>query len=272
MIPLQQTSPLSSTSSVDLERDSPTHNRFAPLSPTANDIPRPPATILLSPWPSARPQQLECYVRGYKQLYPSSRVIVLHSTSTASKPSLSYACEVLDLPQALDALVEEDATQKDAAPAHLLHVFGNASAATACDFLRSYRMRTNRALGLRALVLDTAPCSFPYLLPSTSMSGFMDALISFLAHLVAYISSIFTATNTEILAHRVGTDLNDADLVGEKVFRCYMLKSQGLLFSWKGDQRREFEVKRDRVDGLGRWNGDEERFWLGIEDAWERRS
>lgn len=36
-------------------------------------------------------------------------------------------------------------------------------------------------------------------------------------------------------------------------------------------ERREFEVRRRRVDRRERWTGDQERYWLGIENAWEGR-
>lgn len=77
---------------------------------------------------------------------------------------------------------------------------------------------------------------------------------------------------------QVRRDLADPQLLPADARRCYIFPEKDIMFAWdlpKGADgvvdRQDFAVMRHLVDLEQRWSGDQERYWLGIENAWEGR-
>ncbi|KAF2230398.1 hypothetical protein EV356DRAFT_509090 [Viridothelium virens] len=220
-----------------------------------------------------------------EQLLPAIEVIAPESRTPSFSPSADAA----------DASLRTDyfhvsAGNKSQYGSVLLHVFGIPSATRACAFLRLYRAHYGSPLPLRAIVSDAEParslCPQELIkdvallrrraLGSTFLAGgtvlmayLLDALISFAVALAMLLGSVMGFANDD---EQVRRELNDPVFVPGNVKRCYVFPEEGMLFSWKKapagvgeeDVRKQWSVKRDKV-GRERWNGDEERFWEGID-------
>ncbi|KAJ9627117.1 hypothetical protein H2203_003578 [Taxawa tesnikishii (nom. ined.)] len=244
---------------------SPPNHRFAnPLSPSST----PPKTIILSAWPGATDSQLTHYVSGYRTLAERTGVSQIREADFATAAATTTTTAAHECRDA-------------AAPSILLHLFGNGSGALACGFLRAYRGSLARPLPVRAVVMDTEPSSLSSLSTalrrSVAASRPLDALQCLLLHLWRFLLSLFGGGSSA-----PGRDLWDPELLPAEARKCYVFAEKDVVFSWReardperkgeGMERKEWAVKRDAVDRAGRWAGDEERYWLGIEDVWGGRA
>lgn len=270
---------VASGSSSDYEKDCGT---LSPRSPTsrASSPPfqqqhtgasSPPRTIILGLWPGARTEQIEYYVEGYASLYQSTKVLLLHHSRTSPR-------------HIEDALTELTGDHKRASIQSsqdtLIHLFGDDAASQICRLLRGYRARTDRPLGVKATVLDSVPVVIAPNL-STLVTSPHRLLVFIYLTIIAIIwrlSSVLTLWFSEPLSSHVQRDLHDPQLLPPDARKCYIFPESDIMFAWDRPahaeevcERRDFEVKRRRVDGRERWTGDQERYWLGIENAWEGR-
>ena len=230
----------------------------------------PPKTIILGLWPLARDEHINYYLEGYQALYPSARVILLRYSKSADQ-----------LAVALDSLtLDDEKLSFDSSPTVLLHLFGNAGAAQICHLLRAFKIQTGQALGVKATIMDTVPTVlFPSFDTSTRTPRKLLELI-YLAIVVVMIRfwSVLAFWNSETASDKLRHDLNSADLLPANVAKCYVWPDRDVMSTWslsKGDddecEQHDYAVRRNFVDCRGRWTGDQERYWMGIEDAWECR-
>lgn len=84
----------------------------------------------------------------------------------------------------------------------------------------------------------------------------------------------FWRSNAE--SYQVQQDLQDPLLVPHDVRRCYVFAEKDVIFSWTTPnadndeaERTEYPCKRTSIDKGGKWDGNKERYWLGIEGAWD---
>lgn len=240
----------------------------SPLSPRTS----PPTRILLALWPGASQEQINYYVDGYAAVYPSARVILLRPSSSIDqvlhdldgdreKPS-----PPLDHPQPTD-------------PTTLIHLFGHEAATQLCRLLRAHRLRTTQALDTKAIILDSIPV---VIAPSaaaikTSPSLLPLFLYATLCALFWRLVSVLTLWFAEPYAAPVRRDLHDPAYVPADARQCYIFPEKDVMFAWdrpsgvEGEEceRKDFRVRRSEVGARERWTGDQERYWLGVENAWE---
>ncbi|KAI0009691.1 hypothetical protein F4779DRAFT_581018 [Xylariaceae sp. FL0662B] len=152
----------------------------------------------------------------------------------------------------------------------LLHIFGEAAATSASAMLSSYHARTGKALNIEAVVFDTAPMPTKYDLVNTIRQPdclFTSMYYQMMPHMDwARIWSYEYRGDTE-------QALYDGHLIPSSAQRCYVCPATDVMLSWREgtadstSQRQEFHVKRQAVDHP-RWNSHRERYWTGIECAW----
>jgi hypothetical protein len=254
----------STSSSVD---SSVVNSPIETSSPT-KVTPPPPHFVVLSLWPHATPSQIASYVEGYEDLYPTAKVLLLRSSWTSTSPDLD------DVANTLTASLEEKAPTSSHPV--LLHLFGQTGALNACSLLRAYRTRTTSSLDVRAVVSDTCPHLTVSDLYSTFLYSplqFLTILLSLLLTFATAAVSLFAYDNT---THRIRADLTNPGLLPPNVRKCFVFPAQEMMFSWcemEGrnglHERREWSVKRTGVDARGKWSGEKERYWLGVEGVWE---
>jgi len=257
-----------SVSSTSSSVDNSVVNTPVEVSTPTKKTPPPPHFIVLSLWPHATPSQIASYVEGYEDLYPTAKVLLLRSSWQAASPDLD------DVAHTLTGSLEE----KTATSSHpvLLHLFGQTGALNACSLLRAYRARTATSLDVRAIVSDTCPRLSASDLYSTlliSPTQFFTLLLSVLLTFATAAVSLFAYDN---VTHRIRADLTNPGLLPANVRKCFVFPAQEMMFSWcemsgrNGlHERKEWSVKRTGVDARGRWSGEKERYWLGVEGVWE---
>nr|POE51145.1 hypothetical protein CFP56_70522 [Quercus suber] len=241
------------------------------IEPTwyAPDLSTPPQTVLLCLWPHATHDQIQYYVRGYESLYPSAKLCLLRYSSSYDE-SLRLALDVLT-----------DSEEKCSNHSILIHLFGDDSAAQACRLLRTYRIRMGHTIGVEAVIMDSVPrLHVPSLRSAFRMSREIPTLLATLCA-IAYYRVLwllfFWQTEDRICQNRY--DLNDPTLIPALATKCYIFASSDLMFSWSekfsrddGELvRQDYAIRRSSVDDKGRWTVDQERYWLGIESAWDAR-
>ena len=95
-----------------------------------------------------------------------------------------------------------------------------------------------------------------------------------------WLISSLTFWHAERRARQTQRDLKDPFLLPTEARKCYIFAAKDLMFTWCDSpverpdeklERQEYAVKRSSIDEKGRWTGDQERYWLGIENAWEGR-
>ncbi|KAI9685754.1 MAG: hypothetical protein M1822_004314 [Bathelium mastoideum] len=190
------------------------------------------------------------------------------------------------------------ATTTVTGPPVLLHLFGTPAAASACALLRLYRTSHSTPLPVQAIVLDAVPSPSPraVLHDAVQMQPWLRqsawSLVLLLVYMVVSWWTWVCGREAEEET-RVRRELNGGEVVPTGARKAYVFPGKEMLFSWKEDGggggergerevmrekgevdgedvRRQWTVKREKV-GRGRWSGDEERFWEGIEALWEGR-
>jgi hypothetical protein len=237
-------------------------------------ITSPPRYVVLSLWPHATESQISSYVEGYEDLYPSANVLLLRSSWRGGSPDLDSILNTIT------ASLEERSEKptSTSTPSHpvLLHLFGHTGALNACTLLRAYRARTTTVLDVRAIVSDIEPSlesSDLYTTLLCSPSNFFSLLFALLLSFLTAAVSLFAYDDA---THRIRADLTNPGLLPASVRKCFVFPAQEMMFSWceapgKNGvaERREWSVKRTSVDARGRWSGEKERYWLGVEGVWD---
>jgi len=244
----------------------------SPELPWSPALSSPPQTVILGLWPYATHEQIQYYIHGYAALYPSARLLLLRYSTSYDE----------QMGSALDALTTADEKQpSELAPNVLMHLFGGCGAAQSCRLLRAYKIRTGEKLGVRAVIMDSVPkVVLPALQsarssPRTLLAAMYVLMTVFYIRLLSTIS--FWTFDRRCQQNR--RDLNDPTLLPADARKCYIFSEKDLMFSWcdspvadeDEDERQDFRVKRTSIDKKGRWTGDQERYWLGIENVWDGR-
>jgi hypothetical protein len=227
----------------------------------------PPHYIVLCLWPHATSSQISSYVEGYEDLYPSSKVLLLRSSWRAGSPDLDAITTTLT-----GSLGEKHTASHPV----LLHLFGHTGALNACSLLRAFRARTTSVLDVRAIVSDTEPSVSFSDLYATLLSSPAQFLFQLLALLLSFLTAAVSLFTYDDATRRIRADLTNPGILPSTVRKCFVFPAQEMMFSWCDTpgkngiaERREWSVKRTSVDARGRWSGEKERYWLGVEGVWE---
>jgi len=229
---------------------------------------------VLGLWPYATGEQIQYYIQGYESLYPSAKLYLLHY-------STSYDQQVGDV---LNALTPETRRQLlHSTPNVLLHLFGEEGAAQGCRLLRAYKLRTGQALSVKAVVMDSVPASAVPSLQVSMRSPLRMLAYAYTMFMMTYywLLAVLTFWHSERRAKQTQNDLNDPFLLPAEARKCYIFAAKDLMFTWCDSpsitnnserlERLDHAVRRNSIDEKGRWTGDQERYWLGIENVWEGR-
>ena len=230
----------------------------------------PPHYVVLCLWPHATESQISSYVEGYEDLYPSSKVLLLRSSWRAGSPDLDA------ITTTLTGSLEEKNEKSTSSHPVLLHLFGHTGALSACALLRAFRARTTTVLDVRAIVSDTEPSVSFSDLYATLLSSPAQFFFQLLALLLGILTAAISLFTYDDATHRIRADLTNPGLLPASVRKCFVFPAQEMMFSWCDmpgkngiAERREWSVKRTSVDARGRWSGEKERYWLGVEGVWE---
>lgn len=241
----------------------------------------PPDTVLLGLWPFATGEQVDFYLDGYNIIYPNADVIPIRHGRRHHDAALEILTQACEKPPS------------EQQPQMLLHLFGNDGAAHVVDLLRSFRIRTGQTLPIQAVIMDSIPA-----MPVPSLADAIESpqrllllTSTTLWTIYAFLLCFLTLGYSDTASERLRSGLHDPALVPRDARKVYIWAARDLMFSWRcssrlakaerapdgvsvpdgdeGDESYEYAVKRSSVDEKGRWTGNQERYWLGIENAWE---
>lgn len=230
----------------------------------------PPETIVLGLWPYATDEQIRYYVEGYEALYPDAALLLLRYSTSYDR----------QLGEALDALTaSQEKRPLGGRPNVLLHLFSGCGAASGCRLLRTYKIRTGERLPVKAVILDSVPALRIPTLRAAQQSPFLllSFFYIFLTMLFVRIVSTVGFWQFEQRSRQNRHDLNNPYLIPPDANKCYIFESSDLMFSWHDTGTRDHDeesirddisVKRTSIDEKGKLTGDQERYWLGIDNAW----
>ncbi|KAL9042006.1 MAG: hypothetical protein Q9180_000902 [Flavoplaca navasiana] len=114
-----------------------------------------PKIIILCSWMSAHPTHILKYVQGYRNLYPSSRIVVIRS----APQDLFYrraSTQQQHLVPVISAILSCYSTSSDT-PSILLHIFSNGGSHQVRNLLLAYRKVTSGPFPPHVTVFDSCP-------------------------------------------------------------------------------------------------------------------
>ncbi|EMC95834.1 hypothetical protein BAUCODRAFT_505951 [Baudoinia panamericana UAMH 10762] len=241
--------------------------------PWATPLPQsPPETVVLGLWPYATAQQIQYYVQGYESLYPDAQLLLLQYSTSYDR----------QLGNALDALTADEKRTPQDPPNVLLHLFSGCGAAQGCRLLRAYKIRTGHRLPVKAVVMDSVPKIVVPSFRSAQQSPQMLLAFLYILMTVVFVRLVTTINfwHFDQRCRQNRHDLNDPHLLPSDAKKCYIFEEKDLMFSWHDSPKQDDEacvrddinVRRSSIDEKGKWTGDQERYWQGIENVWEDRA
>ncbi|KXS99008.1 hypothetical protein AC578_6158 [Pseudocercospora eumusae] len=229
-----------------------------------------PGHIILGLWPHAQPEQIQYYVQGYSTLYPNSTIHLLHHNQTSSIDSV------------LNNLISFSTSNEKASISTtlqtptlvLIHLFASTSPAqNICTLLHAYQLRTHHSLPISLLILDAVPITIT---PTfASMCRNPALLFNFLLAPCLHIWATLILWFSEPLSDDVRRDLEA--LCGEARWK-WIFPGRDVMFvrnagDWEDEESRELAVgeRCQRRERSVKWSAGQERYWAGVESAWEGR-
>jgi hypothetical protein len=263
-------------SSTVFYRESPDSSNDSDTSATTQA----PDLIILAAWMNALPKHVAKYTSTYEKLFPSSRILVI-VTTTAHILTQPERQRIKDLKPALFIIQAIQPQEKV-----LLHAFSNGGASAIWTIARTHRARTGRCLPVSKTVLDSTPGSQSY---EISLAAFTVALpknviVRAIGSLVLrvflgmwYVYDL--VTRSEKFIDKIRNGLNDTRLFDVGVERLYVYSMADKLVPWEAveEHAREaegmgFKVRMEKYRESGHCAhllNDEKRYWGAVvETLW----
>ena len=250
------------------------------IKPSGASITKEPSLILLASWMDASPRHVAKYTTGYQKLFPSSRVLVI-TTSTLHFLVQSTAQRIKDLEPALDILKSLEPSEKV-----LLHSFSNGGAAATWLLAKTHRARTGHALPISKAIFDSAPgtqgyagslAAFSVNLPKNPIVRGIGSIM--LRILLGVWFSYVYLSGSENIVDTVRKGLNDADLFPTTAVRLYVYSVADKLIHWQDVEAhaRDAEAKGYKIQKVKYLDSahaahlllDEKRYWSAVTGLWD---
>lgn len=271
---------------------------FASLGPAA------PKLIILITWMDAAPRHILKYVASYRNLYPTSRLLLIRSSApdwfwrskriqrSRIEPGIAViksACRGHGLNSQSNRGSLTHSVSPPRRPEILLHVFSNGGSQQACSLFRTYLEHTSGTLPPHVTVFDSCPGNGTF---RRSMRALTAALPrSLWSRIPLYICfyillSLYWLTYTPWgfadPIERVRRDFNDASLMSE-VRRCYIYSEEDSMIDFHAveDHAREavaggFAVQKAKFQGSAHCAhvriGNGARYWNAVKSVWDGRA
>lgn len=264
---------------------------YMPPAGTPPALANSPTTIIFSAWMNALPKHIDYYVRTYKRLYPSARIIFIR-ISTIQFLFTSETTRRKQIKAVVDALLafeNENGKEKERL---IVHSISNGGAKRSYGVAGLYLERTGRTLPMKVFLTDCAP-GIPKFrrdmhaltVPLQKMNIFYKAPIY--ALLLVSVSLVYVCVNW--LPYSVWGELvwrptflfNDKRFLGDDVLRGYVYSKEDLSIDWKDVEAHArkaeevgYMVEKKLVEGAGHaqlWKGKggEEDYWSWIQRLYE---
>ena len=250
---------------------------------TRNESTDGPSIILLFGWTGAAPSQLARYVANYSRTYPSARVIVLDCAFPDFYPWPLRGKEELE--RGFDEVMEVIGA-KEKERGILVHIFSNGGAIRFAYIANRFLETNHVPLPIRALVLDSAPCSMS---PSTKAFTRSETLpypwpLRYIAFIPISIALnvwniwMYASFQREPVAWACQL-LNDRKFVPREAKRAYIYSSMDRIINWKSVEdhakvakEKGYTTRLELFEGsshVGHAKKDPQRYWTIVEELWQ---
>ena len=246
-----------------------------------------PKIIILCSWMSAHPTHILKYVQGYRNLYPSSRIIVIQS----APQDLFYrraSTQQQHLVPVISAILSCYSTSSDT-PNILLHIFSNGGSHQARNLLLAYRTVTSGPFPPHVTVFDSCPGRATFrrsvlaLSSALPSSWFVRLLLLGLIYIVlAVYWVIFVPLRLPDPIERVRQTLNSRLMMPNETRRCYIYSQADPMVGWRDVEAHAqsavdngFIVRCEKYDTSGhcshvRFDGGT-RYWAAVRMLWHSK-
>jgi pimeloyl-ACP methyl ester carboxylesterase len=227
---------------------------------------------------NALPKHVAKYTSSYEKLFPSSRILVL-VTTTAHILTQPERQRIQDLEPALSIIQGIQPHEKV-----LLHAFSNGGASAIWTVARTHHARTGKRLPVTKTVFDSTPGSqsyeislaaFTVALPKNPVVRAVGSLVLRVFLGMWYVYDL--VTRSEKFIDKIRNGLNDTRLFDVGVERLYIYSMADKLVPWEAveEHAREaegmgFKVRMERYRESGHCAhllDDEKRYWGAVVEA-----
>lgn len=255
-----------------------------------------PDIVLIFTWADAQPRHYVKYIEGYKNLYPSAKIILTTATTIGTffggQKAAQYIVHDM-VHKELAPLYQSDSQRADSSrprPRMLAHAFSNSGGLNLEATWSVWKeiFETNTPLPLTALILDSTPGGLTYKTEfsrwTTGVSLGMAALPKPLrwaiaAIIVTCLMVVPQILGIEIMATRGPRELNSPQNIPQKSARLYVYSSSDKLIYWKDvEKHAEFASNKgyaniilERFDGsshVSHLRLDPSRYWNAVWKLW----
>jgi hypothetical protein len=272
------TTPPSSAAVPQFHRLSPSVLSYSPPPGTPSD-PSDPSTILLFGWMDAPARALAKYTLTYTHLFPSSRILLVTSSS-GDFIYRTFARQFQNLSPALSKV------RSDEKKSLLLHSFSNGGAQHVVNLAMMYKKATGKLLPIKALVIDSAPGPGEYMRAIRCLVTAYKTLVwwrRWIAVAGTYavfmlLGEIWRLMGWRNRVVRIREELNNEKLIMKEGRRVYIYGDGDEVIPVRDVEehiqearKKGFLVRGERFDGTAHVQhvrGEEERYWGVVTEAW----
>jgi len=241
---------------------------------------------------NAAPKHIDYYVRKYKALYPSSRIIVIR-TNTIQHLFSSESARRKQVKEVVDVLLGFEKENGRENERLVVHAISNGGAKRSYGMMGLYLERTGRTLPMKLFLMDCTP-GIPRFrrdmhaltFPLKKMSIFKSAPIY--AMLFISVSAVYVCVNW--LPYWVWGQLvwaplfllNDPRFIGADTLKAYVYSKEDMSIDWRDVEKNArkgeeagYRVEKKLVEEAGHaqlWKGKggEEDYWGWVKRMFEK--
>lgn len=227
---------------------------YRPGTHTQPTLPNSPDLIVICSWLDAEPRHIAKYTNGFKDLYPTSRIL-LTTNKTSEHIFRSAAATRKAISPVVSALISEPPESKI-----LAATYSGGGCISLSTIGLEFRERTGRPVPLTAILLDSGPpvgnwehlANVPYVLPPNPIAKFlgMSAIYAFLMFEFSRLWMIGKDTPHNIAR----ATLNDKTVFDPEMKRVYVVSESDPLVKLD-----DVKGHMEEANSLG-WKSDMERF------------
>lgn len=241
-----------------------------------------PKLILLVGWMDASPRHLSKYAARYEQLYPSSQILVI-TTSSLDTTVRSQASNLQRINPALEVLYSLSAIPQAKV---LLHFFSNGGGFTSNLMANAYRGKMGKTLPVSGMILDSTPGqarheatvrAFAVGMPKNNILRTIAILLFRLLLVLWRLSDVLRARPNVIDQLRL--DLNDVTKFDVGTPRMYIYSEKDDMVEWNDVEEhiedakgKGYRVEAERYtesSHAAHMVFDPVRYWLAVERLWK---
>lgn len=248
------------------------------IQPIHDQVP-PPDFVFLFSWVEARPQHILKYVKGYSELFPKAKVMIL-TTSLRDMIVQSFVAGQSHLAAALQ-IVESKPNAKV-----LVHAFSNGGAYRVTQFHLEYAKYFSKRFNPRTIILDSTPgkgtfrrtvAAIMFSLPKQRFARVLSLLAAYVALALLWTAqAVFRRDN---IVTKIRERLNDPQLMSSTCPRIYLYSKADEMVWWEDVEehaakarQRGWQVNCVRFTSSSHVNHPKEdatRYWNAVKAAWD---